>query len=271
MTTSYNGWSASPKSSDFGGLDNSEIAGAPGVHCAPGVRAGDVATVLLDFAAKFHAHVEALQPYPHCSGYNYRVDTNDPKVLSCHASATAIDLNSDKHPNGKRGTFTAEQVTTLRALLAGYSGVIHWGGDFVGTDDEMHFEIYGTAAQVAAVAARIRGAAPAPLPPPPADGSIKWAGHDATGHGESFRAELGDEGPEVKQLQHELNREFPAYSHLAEDGQYGHATEAVVAEFDHRAGLDPALAAQRSALEGADGENVGPAGAHAAAHYGLKL
>jgi hypothetical protein len=109
---------------------------------------------------------------------------------------------------------------------------------------------------------------PAPVPAPPAE-DVKWTGHDAIGVGDHFRAELGDQGPKVKELQHDLNAFAPAYSHLQEDGAYGHATEAVVEEFDHRAAQDPELAAQRSALEGADGENIGPAGAHALHHYGL--
>jgi hypothetical protein len=98
---------------------------------------------------------------------------------------------------------------------------------------------------------------------------VHWSGHDATGAGDSFRAELGDEGPKIKELQHDLNTFAPAYSHLTEDGQYGHATEAVIEEFDHRAAQDPRLAAQRAALAAADGENIGPAGAHALNHYGL--
>lgn len=113
------------------------------------------------------------------------------------------------------------------------------------------------------------GPAPQPPHPPVVVDDVHWTGHDATGRGDAFRAELGDEGPEVREMQHGLNHEFPAYSHLVEDGQYGHQTQAVVEEFDHRAANDPALAAQREALEGADGENVGPAGAHALHHYGL--
>lgn len=100
-------------------------------------------------------------------------------------------------------------------------------------------------------------------------GRVYPPGHDATGRGETFRAEVGDQGPEVAELQHDLNRFAPAYSHLEEDGVYGPQTAAVVAEFDHRAGNDPALADRHDALEGADGQNVGPAGAHALNHYGL--
>jgi hypothetical protein len=265
VTTAYNGWTASPNPADLGGLDNREVPGAPGVHLAPGVRAGDVATVLFDFAAHFHAHVEPLRA-GQCWGFAFRPDTNNRRLLSCHAAAAAIDLNAPEHPNGKRGTFTPEQVDTLRGLLAGYAGVIAWGGDFTGTDDEMHFEIHGTAADVAAVAAHIRGQQkPAPA---------AHAAHDATGHGAGFRADYGDQGPEVEQLQHDLNQFAPAYAHLAEDGVYGQETAAVVAEFAHREAHDPATPPPHADVEGledADGENVGRRIAAAFVRDGIRL
>lgn len=268
MTTSYNGWTASPDPHTFGGLDDREVAGAPGVKCAPGVRAGDVAVVLFYVAEQFHKYVEPLVPGT-CWGFNYRPDANNPHVLSCHASATAIDLNAPKHPNGVRGTFTPAQVAMIRTILAACEGVVHWGGDFVGTDDEMHFEIFGDAAHVAAVARKLAGD-PSPVPPPAPADDVHWTGHDATGTGDGFRAEIGDEGQAVKHLQHELNHDFPAYSHLVEDGQYGHATEAVVEEFDHRAAAEAGTpAGDRHALATADGENVGPAGARAMHRHGL--
>lgn len=246
MTT----WNASPHPADFGGLDNHDVPGAPGVKLAPGVRAGDAATVLFSFAALFHKHVEPLVA-GQCWGYCYRVNTNAPRELSKHSAGIAIDLNAPAHPNGKRGTFTPEQVTTLRAILAGYDGVLLWGGDFTGTDDEMHVEIAGTPAEVAAMAAKLNAAVQAATGQP-------GAHHDATGRGESFRADLGDTGPEVRELQHDLNRYAPAYSHLTEDGVYGEQTAAVVEEFAHR-----------SHIPDADGRNVGPRIAHALTSDGL--
>lgn len=41
----------------------------------------------------------------------------------------------------------------------------------------------------------------------------------------------------VRSLQNALNRVFSAYSHLATDGDFGPATEAVIREFQFRAGL----------------------------------
>jgi peptidoglycan hydrolase-like protein with peptidoglycan-binding domain len=47
----------------------------------------------------------------------------------------------------------------------------------------------------------------------------------------------GDRGDEVRQLQALLNRDYPAYSKLEEDGIFGPKTEAVIREFQRRAGL----------------------------------
>ena len=47
----------------------------------------------------------------------------------------------------------------------------------------------------------------------------------------------GDSGDKVLQLQQTLNRDYPLYSHLDEDGQFGQLTESVVREFQRRAGL----------------------------------
>jgi peptidoglycan hydrolase-like protein with peptidoglycan-binding domain len=48
---------------------------------------------------------------------------------------------------------------------------------------------------------------------------------------------IGDRGEQVRQLQMLLNRDYPAYSKLTEDGDFGPKTEAVIREFQHRAGL----------------------------------
>lgn len=48
---------------------------------------------------------------------------------------------------------------------------------------------------------------------------------------------VGDNGDPVRRLQALLNRDYPAYSKLEEDGAFGPKTEAVVREFQSRAGL----------------------------------
>lgn len=67
------------------------------------------------------------------------------------------------------------------------------------------------------------GAAPAPVPAPPAGGAV---------------LRLGSKGPEVERLQAKLKRVYPSYAgHLVVDGDFGPATEKVVREFQSRAKL----------------------------------
>jgi len=74
---------------------------------------------------------------------------------SNHASATAVDLNAVRHPLGKRGTFTPQQVAEIHKILAEHGNVVRWGGDYNGRVDEMHFEINANQAAVAKVAANL--------------------------------------------------------------------------------------------------------------------
>jgi len=164
MATSYNGWTAAEGWSVSGGqLAPLVVAGEP---FSPGVRAGDVRDVFEYLANQLHRRVEpVVRDDWHQAddwGYSFRANRNADN-LSCHASGTAIDYNATRHPNDRSGTFTAAQVAEIRAILAELDGVVKWGGDFSGTRDEMHWEVRGTAAQVAAVAARLRGPVYSPI------------------------------------------------------------------------------------------------------------
>ena len=161
MSTSQNGWSGIESGSDERLVRIPKIIGR--------VRGGDVAVILADLVDQFDAHVEDVDLGADDWGHAYR-DVREGASLSNHASGTAIDLNATRHPLGKVGTFTPTQVAALRKILARYGGVVRWGGDYSGRKDEMHFEIVGNAAQVAAVADRLRstggGAVVAPTPAP---------------------------------------------------------------------------------------------------------
>lgn len=148
MAVSQNGWQGIESGSDERLVRIPKIIGR--------VRGGDVAVILTDLVDQFDTHVEDVDPGADDWGHAYR-DVREGASLSNHASGTAIDLNATRHPLGKVGTFTATQVAALRKILARYGGVIRWGGDYSGRKDEMHFEINASAAQVAAVAARLRG------------------------------------------------------------------------------------------------------------------
>lgn len=170
MLTSYNGWTASANPADFGGITPLVIAGE---SFAPGVRSGDVHYLFTCFWTDFNAEVEPLVRADwHQAddwGFSFRQNRNA-NNLSCHASATAADGNATRHPNNKRGTFTAAQADKIRWLCkVKYRGLLRWGGDFDGTPDEMHVEVIGTPGQVAALVAELKGTpapAPANLPAP---------------------------------------------------------------------------------------------------------
>jgi hypothetical protein len=215
---SYNGWLASKDPRDFGGLTPLIIGGE---SFAPGVRTGDVHTVLAHLALQLHVRVEpVIASGWHDAddwGYNFRLNRNA-NNLSCHASATAIDYNATRHPNKKRNTFSPPQRAEIRRICRDdLDGVVRWGGDF-SSPDEMHFEIIGTSSQVARVAAKIRASS-----------------SPSTGVGPLRQ---GSTGPEVRRLQLFMNAMFPSYSRLEVDGHYGLATVTAVKEFQKRTALE---------------------------------
>ncbi len=216
MAQSYNGWSAAPGWSVKGGqLAALVIAGEP---FSPGVRAGDVHTVLQYVAQQLHNRVEPVyKPGFHAAddwGYAYRPNTNNPSQLSCHASGTAIDYNATRHPNGKGGTWTAAQKAAILRILAEVGNVVRclWGYD------EMHFEICAGTAAVAAVANRLRGAVSPTRPP--ASGGLAYEPFQTGAKAGSRVVKLGSAGDDVKTVQR--------WHGLEADGYFGPQTEAKV-------------------------------------------
>jgi len=218
VATCQNGWPASPNKE---GIVPLSVAG---VSFPGGVRGGDVEAVLRYVAEQWHARVEPLRA-GWCWGWAYRA-VRAGTDLSNHAGGYALDLNAPDHPLGKAGTFSGAQVAAIRAICAEVGNVVRWGGDYSGRKDEMHVEIVGSQAAVAAVAARLRGGAVHPGAPAPAP---------APASGQLLRR--GSTGDAVKALQARLNRDYPAYSKLVVDGIFGAGTERVVREFQGRAGL----------------------------------
>lgn len=179
MATSQNGWPASADREVIGVDRNFSRAD---VTFPSGVRSGDVSVVLGYVADQFHHRVENLVP-GWCWGYHYR-EVRESTGLSNHASGTAIDINAPEHPLGAVGTFTADQVATIRAILREVDGVIRWGGDYSGRKDEMHFEVNASSAAVAAVAKQLTAPkntpakpalkpTPAPIPIPLEEDEVK--------------------------------------------------------------------------------------------------
>lgn len=103
---SQNGWSAGSSVP----LTMLEVGAA---ELAPGVRSGNVHTILGYVARRFNSEVKALVR-GWCWGYAYHPISGS-TTYSNHASGTAIDCNAPDHPLGVANTFTVAQV----ALVAG--------------------------------------------------------------------------------------------------------------------------------------------------------
>lgn len=135
MPTSYNGWPASPNLAD---LDTARIEPVKGRTFI--VRA--VAAPLFAYLIRrFHAEVDPITGGVMDEwSYNYRKGRAT-SALSCHASATAVDLDATQFPMG-RTNMTAAQRAAVRRILAASRRQFRWGGDFSrGYEDEMHFEL----------------------------------------------------------------------------------------------------------------------------------
>ncbi|GAB1642522.1 M15 family metallopeptidase [Krasilnikovia sp. MM14-A1259] len=158
MSTSQNGW---PVDSDGSHEDRAPIYGD--VRVPNGIRAGDVATVLRWAAQRYHETVEPLVPGT-CWGWFVK-PIEGTRIVSNHASGTAIDLNADKHPMGVAAarTMTAKQIAACRAIVRASGGVVRWGGDYTGRPDPMHWEIVGSPAATAALATKLRTPAVQPV------------------------------------------------------------------------------------------------------------
>jgi hypothetical protein len=213
----YNGWPASPNPKLIG----VDPAFAPaGVRFPGGVKAGPVAQVLGFVATGIHATVEHLVS-GWCWGYEWRHNVNSPGSLSSHAAAVSIDINAPSHPNGARDTFTPAQVERIRRIIAQTSNTVAWGRDWKGVPDEMHFEISGSARQVAAAAAGLK------LPLPPDTGRHPYplpAGYyfgPLSGPTESISGMAGDGSDE--QYRPAIAR-IQGVVHVRQDGLYGPVT-----------------------------------------------
>lgn len=230
MPTAYNGWPAAPGWT----IANGKLAAlvVAGESFSPGVLAGDVHTCLQYLAQRLHNEVEPIiAPGWHQAdewGYYFKMSANSSSLISVHSAAGAIDYNATRHPNRRKGTFTAAQVAGIRRILADLEGVIYWGGDGwgSGTWDEMHFEIAKSAAEVARVAQKLRGAV---TPTNPPVSGVQF-GPYATGAKAGSRVlELGSAGDDVKFVQR--------WHGLEQDGYFGPQTEAKVKATQTRNGL----------------------------------
>ncbi len=137
MTDSQNGWSVVTSSGTKWWV-------LPGSDVRLQLRRGSAGLVLAHLALWFDRNVERLDVGYDDWGWSPRQIAGSTD-WSNHASATAVDLNSERHAYGRSGTFSPDMATRIRTRLdARYEGLLRWGGDYSGTKDEMHYEIVGT-------------------------------------------------------------------------------------------------------------------------------
>ena len=134
--SSENGWEPA-----WVGQDALEWTTVPGTSVNLQIYKGQPFTIMRAFAADFNAYVEPLRDKDSaCYTPTNSVSTSN------HLNGTAMDLNwggmgDYGHPFHVRGTFTAEQMITIRQLLTWYEGTIYWGGDWTDPIDEMHWQM----------------------------------------------------------------------------------------------------------------------------------
>ncbi|OZC88354.1 hypothetical protein CH282_09505 [Rhodococcus sp. 06-418-1B] len=225
--TTENGWAQ---------IGNPTRRGIVGTNIVLPLHWHDAGFVLAAFAGMYNRLIEPLSGG--ASDEGGWTPTNS-VWNSNHLSGTAIDLNWNKYPF-RRYTMPRDRVDRVKGLQVDFRGLIDWGRDCWGGNpvDEMHYQVAKGKPMQAYVdfANELRaglfglygGTAPTPAPvvvPNPGVG------------GGSTLLMRGSRGDAVRRLQERLNAHYPLYSRLVVDGDYGPATEAVVREFQKRAGL----------------------------------
>jgi hypothetical protein len=99
------------------------------------LRSGDVATVLLHVARRFHYEVAPLPP-----GQLSQTGNSAP-FESNYLSGTAFAIQPGMYPTGSRGNLYPQELAVVRDILAECEGVVRWGGDFKKSPKEGHFQI----------------------------------------------------------------------------------------------------------------------------------
>jgi D-alanyl-D-alanine carboxypeptidase len=122
------------------GPDQLDRQSIPGIDLVIPLQQGQPATVMKAFAADYHLFVESLYNANGGTDEGGWTPTNS-VATSNHLGGTAMDLNWSDHPFRVRGTFSDDQVNTIRELLAFYEDTIFWAGDWDDPVDEMHWQM----------------------------------------------------------------------------------------------------------------------------------
>lgn len=160
MGTSQNGWPVH--------TNQSRLVSVPKIR---GRVAPEVAPIFADLVQQIDQSVEDVDAGADDWGYAYRPIRGKSSGYSNHSSGTAVDVNADKHPLGKRKTWSKSQNAALDKILARYvdpqtgKNVVRAGKDYRIRKDDMHFEIVANKAAVARVVQSLRGAKPVEVKP----------------------------------------------------------------------------------------------------------
>jgi hypothetical protein len=204
-------------------LDRGSI---PGTGIKIALRRGIPTLILKGWASWYNTNVEPLEGgAPDEGGWTF----DNSVANSNHLSGTAVDLNWNKYPF-RQLTMGQAKVGKVQEGLEKFRGCVWWGRDWVSPKDEMHYQLNFREgdARLAALATVLQ------------NGYLGiWTAQEKRDdvHPVGVVLRLGDQGDEVRKLQALLNRDYPLYSHLEEDGDFGPATDSVVREFQRRAGL----------------------------------
>ncbi|MFV8263509.1 peptidoglycan-binding protein [Mycolicibacterium peregrinum] len=225
-TYSENGWRMCDR-------DECDDGAVPGTSLRLPIRRGIANLILKGWVAYYHREIESLSNSRGFTDEGSWTPTND-VATSNHLSGTAVDLNWSDHAfRVSYSGFTQAEIDRVRTGLRLFEGTIWWGQDWTSPKDPMHFQLnYREGdARNAAFATKLQ------------NGYLNiwkdYTGGPITNPApvQDIYAERGDTGDRVLALQQFLNANFPSYSQLDEDGDFGPATERVIKTFQLRVGV----------------------------------
>lgn len=145
---SQNGWAVLDASSTL--LFPWKVPVESGNNLTILLRRGPAGFLLCHYAMWHSDKIEPISGEGDDFGYAHRQIAGSTQ-WSNHASGTAADLNASAHPSGTH-TFSDSQVSQIHTRLAIYEDCIRWGGDYISSVDQMHFELNKPAKIVRAAA-----------------------------------------------------------------------------------------------------------------------
>ena len=134
---SYNGWTASKDPTALGAV-TFEV---PTVVGRKFTTVKVAAPIFKYMIRRWHAEVDpitggVMDDWSYC----YR-KARKANALSCHASATAVDLDAAQFPMGRQN-MTKKQVDKVTAIVAACRNQVKWGGTYrMPLTDQMHLEL----------------------------------------------------------------------------------------------------------------------------------